>query len=126
LPALASPPSTLSLLRGRDHESEIELNVEDKLISGRFTALLHASEGDPAACDLPLYENAEWVVAPTLGAVVPDWVIVVPRDYALSFRSWQKLHGIAPDVIVDELCDHLGLTPKDVIWFEHGPNALGS
>ena len=123
--ALTSSPSTLSLLKERN-KSEIELNIEEKLISGRFTALLNASKGRPAACDLPLYENAEWVVAPTLGAIVPDWVIVVPRDYALSFRNWQKLRDITPEVIVDELCDHLGLRPKDVIWFEHGPNALGS
>ncbi len=102
------------------------MNVEDKLGSGRFKALLQAPEGRPAAFDLPLYENAEWVVAPTLGAIVPNWLIVVPRDYALNFRSWQKRRDSAPVAIVDELCDHLGLAQEEVIWFEHGPNALGS
>jgi ATP adenylyltransferase len=102
------------------------LNVKDKLVSGRFTALLQAPDGELAACDQPLYKNVEWVVAPTLGAIVPDWLIVVPRNYALSFRSWQKQHCQAPETIVSELCNHLGLTKDEVIWFEHGPNALGS
>lgn len=102
------------------------MTVKKNIHVGRFSSLLQGPEHGTQACDRPLYSHADWVAAPTLGAIVPNWLIVVPREHALSFRSWWMQHGKAPEAIIEELCGHLGLALDEVIWFEHGPAVLGS
>ena len=96
------------------------------MAAGRFAMLLDGEAGVRAVFDRPLLDHKDWVAAPTLGAIVPDWLIVVPRQPALNFRSWQEQRNSAPEAIIDELCAHLGLTVEEIIWFEHGPSELGS
>lgn len=89
--------------------------------AGRFAALLRQPDGRRAEYDQPLLESTDWVVAPTLGAIVPNWLIALPRDPALNLRAWKKQFGRAPQGILDDLCEHLGVTFSDLVWFEHGP-----
>ena len=95
-------------------------------MADRFTALLNDSVADRAEYDQPLYYGEGWIVAPTLGAVIPNWLIILPRDYSLSFRHWHLRYHRNPTMLAGMLCDHLGLIAEDVIWFEHGPAHKGS
>jgi hypothetical protein len=61
------------------------------------------------------------VVAPTLGAIVPGWLIIVPRKAALNFRHWHEKQLKSPEAVIGEVLTHLGLAAEDIIWFEHVP-----
>lgn len=92
--------------------------------SRRFDALLSGTGN--AACDRPLLEGADWLVAPSLGAIVPGWLLLVPRRHRLSFREWGRDTGEDPDELLSEIRDRLGLSEDEVIWFEHGPASVGT
>ena len=106
--------------------SENALQIESATAAGRFAALLREPAGERANYDRPLLERPDWVVAPTLGAIVPNWLIVVPREPALNFRAWKKQFGKAPGKVLDDLREHLGITSTEIVWFEHGPAGPGT
>ncbi len=92
----------------------------------RFDALL--ADG---ACPRPLYdqillEEGGCVVAPTLGSIVPNWLLVVPRTPALSMVHLRDLVGIEPEKVVDRILARLQIAEGRTIWFEHGPRSFGS
>lgn len=90
----------------------------------RFAALL-SGRGD-TAYDRPLLETKDWVVAPTLGAIVPGWLLIIPRRAATSCREWTAKSGLAPLSAVGDVAAHLGLAMNEIIWFEHGPATAGT
>ncbi|WP_448657766.1 hypothetical protein ACPVPU_09845 [Sphingomonas sp. CJ99] len=90
----------------------------------RFAALL-SGRGD-TAYDRPLLETKDWIVAPTLGAIVPGWLLVIPRRAATSFREWTARSGLVPLSAVVDVAAHLGLAMNEIIWFEHGPATAGT
>ncbi|MFI4933491.1 MAG: hypothetical protein ACHP7N_02640 [Caulobacterales bacterium] len=93
---------------------------------GRFAALLTAEWPGRDAYDRPLLVVQDWVLAPTLGAIVPNWLIVVPRRPALSFRGWYDETQRDPVAIVDHVAAHLSLPVERLFWFEHGPKSVGT
>jgi hypothetical protein len=93
---------------------------------GRFVALLAAEAKRRKAYDRPLLETAEWVVAPTLGAIVPNWLIIIPRRPALNFHGWYRATGTDPHAIVTAVCKHVSLAGDKALWFEHGPKIVGT
>ena len=93
---------------------------------GRFSEILREPSGGRASHNQPLLERIEWVIAPTIGAIVPNWLIAVPRKPALSLRDWAKWYGISPKTIVDDLGVHIRTTSPDLMWFEHGPASFNS
>lgn len=95
-------------------------------MEGRFAALLAAGEADRAAHDAPLLSTKDWIVAPTLGAIVPNWLIVLPKVPALSFRDWARPKKRNPADIIAEIAAHLDLSADQIIWFEHGPEMVGT
>lgn len=103
------------------------MELETGVVSGeRFRVLLasHATDREPH--DVPLMATPDWVLAPTLGAIVPNWVIAVPRQPALNFRSWRQRTGSNPVAIVGDVSVRLGVSPERILWFEHGPKHVGS
>jgi ATP adenylyltransferase len=90
----------------------------------RFNALLRG-EGS-AAHDKPLLDQPTWIVAPTLGAIIPNWLLAIPRQPVLSFREWGVNGGERPEAVLRAICMHLGLSLDEIIWFEHGPSTLGT
>lgn len=90
----------------------------------RFEALL--GNAISAAHDQPLLERREWVVAPTLGAIVPNWLLAIPRRPALNFRDWAATGGERAETVLHDIRKHLGLASKELIWFEHGPAIAGT
>src|SRR5947209_2503096 len=90
------------------------------LVGGnRFRALLDGVGA--AAHDRPLLTTPKWIVAPTLGAIIPGWLLALPRRAVLNFNQWAAAEGESPETILQQLTEHLGLAAHEVIWFEHGP-----
>lgn len=106
----------------------MKMNLQTYSITaeGRFAALLGAGQQDSHVYDRALLETENWVAAPTLGAIVPNWLIVVPRHAALNFKIWQRVTGLDPATIVARIAEHLGLRFDQLIWFEHGPRDTGT
>jgi len=90
---------------------------------GRFRSLLAGKGGDH---DHVLLETHGCLVAPTLGSIIPNWLLVVPRRLAVSFRDWQTNADIGPIQLVSDVLGKLDVTPRRAIWFEHGPATEGS
>ncbi len=65
-------------------------------------------------------------MAPTLGSIVPDWLLIIPRRPFLSFRDWGLATSGNPVTFVRSVLDHLGLERDEAIWFEHGPGRVGT
>lgn len=103
---------------------EIALSVAMANGAHRFDGILNGTAS--ATCDRTLLDRLAWVVVPSIGAIIPGWLLVIPKRRALNFRDW--IGDGLPEVreIMDELLKHLGLTPEEVIWFEHGPSAAQS
>lgn len=93
---------------------------------GRFRALLCGDSRVRAAYDHLLLQTHECVVGPTLGSIVPNWLLVVPRRPAVNFREWHTSSCIDPVRLIGEVLDELGTSRQRAIWFEHGPCAEGS
>ena len=93
----------------------------------RFETLLRgdlAHEADNH--DQVLLTRKDWIVAPTLGAIVPNWLLLIPRDPVLNFRDFSKLRGRSAEQLLYEVRQHLGLRNDEIIWFEHGPRIGGT
>jgi ATP adenylyltransferase len=94
--------------------------------AGRFAALLgHSARGNEPH-DLPLLEGDRWVLAPTLGAIIPNWTIIVPKTASLNFRDWSRTKGVNPADVVTEVAASLSIDGDRILWFEHGARALKS
>jgi ATP adenylyltransferase len=109
-----------------NRESETALTVDIVTGTRRFEALLKGEFSSGAEHDRPLLNRTEWLVAPTIGAIVPNWLLLIPRDPVLNFRAWAELHGRRPGQLVQEVRLHLGLRAEEIIWFEHGPYGTGT
>ena len=76
------------------------------------------------ACPAPLFDTVLWdlgdaVVTPTLGSIIPNWFLVIPRSQVLSIAKWlQKDRALC---CVHDIARRVGRSANDVIWFEHGP-----
>jgi len=103
------------------------LTVEIVMGKRRFETLLQGETSHATAShDQPLLARADWLVAPTLGAIVPNWLLLIPRDAVLNFRAWRELRGRSPEQLLLNLRQHLGLSEDEIIWFEHGPRSAGT
>ncbi|MGO4122885.1 hypothetical protein AB4Z01_00735 [Inquilinus sp. YAF38] len=97
----------------------------------RFSGILSADPTDRLASrsvfDEILLTNDDFVVTPTLGSILPLWLLVIPRAAVLNFASLdqQRGHGSAAD-IVSQILSHYDISPARAIWFEHGPSQEGS
>jgi ATP adenylyltransferase len=94
--------------------------------TSRFSRLLNAQVCERPAFDVVLAEESGCVVAPTLGSIVPDWLLIVPRVWSLNFAEWRLDNPIEPVELVRRVAKRMGCDAGKVIWFEHGPALAGS
>jgi ATP adenylyltransferase len=92
----------------------------------RFASLL----GD-GACPRPdfdeiLFETRGCVIAPTLGSILPFWLLIVPRNPVLNFALWQAMQGTEPSDLVEAILAECDIATDRTLWFEHGPASTGS
>ena len=75
--------------------------------------------------DEVLFESANFVAVPTLGALIEGWLLLVPRDHHLCIGSF------SPDLLAEfqefreEVHSALTSIYGSVVTFEHGPARTG-
>lgn len=89
----------------------------------RFARLLAAQSFEPA--DTIVVETTDYVVVPTIGAIVPNWFLIIPKVFAPTFADWRKQVGREPLELIDAVKSTLGAGPNTV-WFEHGSVVTGA
>jgi ATP adenylyltransferase len=75
--------------------------------------------------NVPLLESPNFVVLPSLGALVEGWLLIVPKHHFVSF-------GEIPDTVTSEFvnlkaatCEIIRQVYGTVCAFEHGPSRAG-
>jgi ATP adenylyltransferase len=94
---------------------------------GRFATILSASHG----CARPLYDEVLFeiegcVITPTLGSIVPYWLLVIPRTPSVNFAQWQSEIGLETHELVSRVLAHCSIASSRAFWFEHGAAHRGS
>lgn len=103
--------------------------IQQQLLSvsrGRFSNLFSAESCLRPIYDQAVLENSEWVVVPTLGSIVPKWLLVVPRKHFINFSAGYRQTSCDPHEIIDLLADRWNVHVDRMTWFEHGAAASGS
>src|SRR5258708_30616651 len=102
-------------------ETSIHEGLEERSGFGRVEGLSSADSCGRAQYDEVLCEVDGCAVAPTLGSILPYWLLVVPRVSAVNFRRWAEALGREPYDLVKGVLVELDVCTDRVIWFEHGP-----
>jgi diadenosine tetraphosphate (Ap4A) HIT family hydrolase len=76
--------------------------------------------------DHVLCESDDFVCVPTLGSIVPGWVLVVPRKEILSFGQMEPRLLRTGEAFAANVAATLEDKFGRVVWFEHGPARVGS
>ena len=95
-------------------------------VGDRFASLL-----DDQICLRPIYDNVLMelhgcVITPTLGSIIPRWLLIIPKVPTLNFRQHTEHQDVSTTEIVAALLACYELAPERAIWFEHGPSVSGS
>lgn len=90
----------------------------------RFDNLLKGGPCGPIY-DTVLWEIGELVVAPTLGSIVPHWLLAIPRDPAVNMATWFEDVATLTQLTA-EIARRAGYSPEQVLWFEHGAETAGA
>lgn len=93
---------------------------------GRFTSLLSEGVCPKPIYDKILFETEGCVVTPTLGSIVPNWLLVVPRKPMVNFAEWLRSNSGQPCDLISAVARRYDISDDRVIWFEHGPSEAGS
>src|SRR6266478_8200201 len=91
----------------------------------RFKFLRSTSECPRPIYDEILIEVDGCVVTPTLGSIVPNWLLIVPRSPVLNFALWSAATGQSPLNLVEKVVAKCHSAER-IVWFEHGPAQSGS
>lgn len=73
--------------------------------------------------DTPVFESESFVALPTVGAFIEGWLLVVPREPALSFAQLPDTLWPEADDFIAEVARRIELEYGPVAVFEHGPGA---
>jgi ATP adenylyltransferase len=89
------------------------------MLNSRFANILSN------ACPRPLYNTVlrdtnTMVVTPTLGSIIPNWILAIPKRSAANAARWAQDEGDGPLLAINDITRSFGRHPRDVIWFEHG------
>jgi ATP adenylyltransferase len=88
--------------------------------STRFAAALQRSGQRCELFDVPLIDQERYVVLPTLGSIIPKWLLIVPRYECINIAKWQATTFSSIQDIIGEVQEKLSFCSERVIWFEHG------
>jgi ATP adenylyltransferase len=103
------------------------MSIEGEMADGRRFAFLKPS----GECARPIYdqillETDGCVVTPTLGSIVANWLLIVPRSPVLNFAQWSRTTGRSPLQLVKSVMASCAFPTDRLVWFEHGPAQTGS
>ena len=93
--------------------------------SSRFRSLLSGNR-QVEIWNTIVYENADFLVAPSLGSIVPNWLLIIPKQPSTCFaeRESQGLKGLRETIYAT--VDELQLSSDKILWFEHGAKNTGT
>lgn len=104
--------------------ASIRASLEVQMPAGRFDNIL---KGAPSAAvyDTVLWDLGEVVVTPTLGSIIPHWVLAIPRDPAVNIARWSK-DPQEPLHLISQIASVAGYKLDQILWFEHGAPSIGA
>lgn len=73
--------------------------------------------------DTPIFESKSFVVVPTVGALVEGWLLVVPKEPALSFAKISPVLFFELQELLQEIVPVVTSCYGSISIFEHGPTA---
>jgi ATP adenylyltransferase len=96
------------------------------LPTARFSNLLSEQNCPKPSYDRVLQRYDGCVVVPTLGSILPNWLLIVPEKPVINFREWEKGSYLSADGLVRKFLRSRGIAAPSAIWFEHGPTKVGT
>jgi diadenosine tetraphosphate (Ap4A) HIT family hydrolase len=72
-----------------------------------------------------LFDDEAFVAVPSIGSLVPGWLLVVPRDHAVNLASMGPKRVAAMWSFVEGFADRWATEFGRLVVFEHGPAAEG-
>jgi ATP adenylyltransferase len=94
--------------------------------TSRFSGVFALNGEKPKSHNLIIAEEHGSVIVPTLGSIIPNWLLAIPRRYSMSFREHAQATGENPIRTVRSVSKRFGFKFFDVVWFEHGADIHGS
>jgi diadenosine tetraphosphate (Ap4A) HIT family hydrolase len=73
-----------------------------------------------------LAETENFFVVPTMGALVPGWVLIIPRAHQLNIGCLTMSHRAELRTLVERFTVELSREFGPVTLFEHGPSVEGT
>ncbi len=89
------------------------------MLNSRFANILSDACPRPL-CDTVLRDIGTMVVTPTLGSIIPNWVLAIPKRHAANAACWACDGRCAPLLAIKDIACSFGCDPREIIWFEHG------
>jgi hypothetical protein len=93
---------------------------------GRFSTALATGECPKPIYDSVLCELDGCIVTPTLGSILPNWLLLIPRQQALNFSQWFSETKFEPARLVRKFLSQHRISEDRAFWFEHGSKRRGS
>lgn len=78
------------------------------------------------AWEQTILETDNFVVVPTLGSIVPGWVLIVPKLHILNMAEISSSYELELEHLLTESREFLTSCFGEPILFEHGPSRAGS
>src|SRR5215831_5245275 len=103
----------------------------NELVAETRSALRFATLLAEGPCLRPVYDEIlmeanDCVVSPTLGSILPNWLLLVPRVAAVNFARFSATSGVQPSELIRSVLKRWRITEDRAIWFEHGASEVGS
>ena len=76
--------------------------------------------------DVDLFDHDDFAVVPSLGALVPGWLLVVPRVPAINFAELGQSARSALEQLLVDVRARLMMPNHTIYEFEHGSGHFGS
>lgn len=84
-----------------------------------------SSQLDPDPWNVSLVDTDLFTVVPSLGAIVPGWLLVVPKGHTICAGAMAQDHRSELEVVVHNAAEAMRAEFGRVIIFEHGPSQTG-
>jgi len=84
------------------------------------------SSNEPAFWNEPLFESANFFVLPSLGALVEGWLLLLPKQHAVSMGALGDELIAEMQYVKNLLVSAMGRNYPSVCAFEHGPSKANS
>lgn len=92
----------------------------------RFADLFDANRCSRPAYDTVLAEIHDCIIVPSLGSIVPGWLLLIPKEWHLNFADWERGRDRTAVSIIYDYLSSRNILPQRLIWFEHGAHESNS